>query len=99
MARRYILTIKVSREVCLDSVFQCRACGYTSPYRAWGRSNVSDEASSSIPEVALGGDKYVLLKRRAADIAWSQAHRNLGLATCPRCVRHHNPLIQFSVPV
>ena len=98
--RVYTLETKADRTVCLDGSFQCPnpACGYASPFRAWGRGVASDKVRGDSPTIRLPGATRMAVKRIAEQNAWGDAQRKYNQVTCPRCMRGPNEGIQFANP-
>jgi hypothetical protein len=96
----YTAETKAERIVCLDGLFRCPnpACGYTSPFRAWGKGFATNKVTSRLATVKIPGEMQMATKRNAEQQAWADAQSNYQRVTCPRCMRGANPSIQFANP-
>ena len=96
----YSVETKAERIVCLDGLFRCPnpACGYTSPYRAWGKGFATNKVSSRAANVKIPGEMHLQTKRNAEQQAWADAQSRFQRVTCPRCMRGPNDGVQFANP-
>lgn len=96
----YTMTTKAERVVCLDGVFRCPnpACGYTSPFRAWGRGAAENKIEQKHVSPTIPGTMRLATKQNAERIAWADAQQKYARAACPRCTRTQIQGLQFLHP-
>jgi hypothetical protein len=96
----YSMTTKAERVVCLDGVFRCPnpACGYVSPFRAWGRGRAENKVEKKHISPTIPGAMRLATKQTAERNAWADAQQKCASLACPRCARPPLEGLQFLHP-